>query len=206
MSLANRRSVTSLFSGKRHLYSHQVRLVLAEKGIEADIIDVDQQHIPEDILKINPYNTLPTLVDRDLVLYEPNIIMEYLDERFPYPPLLPVYPVMRAKIRLFIFCMQRDWMTLYHRIEEGDGTLAEEARSELTNSLVAVGALFTDAPFLLNDEFSLVDCYIAPLLWRLPSLNVSLPSSAKAITDYAERIFARQGFQQSLTDAERELR
>ena len=206
MSLANRRSVTSLFSAQTDLYSHQVRLVLAEKGIEADIIDIDQQDIPEDILKINPYNTLPTLVDRDLVLYESNIIMEYLDERFPHPPLLPVYPVMRAKNRLFIFCMQRDWMSLYHKIEKGDEKSAANARLELTDSLARTAPLFLNKPFLLHDEFSLVDCYIAPLLWRLPSLGVKLPSSAKAIIDYMDRIFARQGFQQSLTDAEQELR
>ena len=206
MSLANRRAVTSIFSGQTHLYSHQVRLVLAEKGIEAEIINVDPHHIPEDILEINPCNTLPTLVDRDLVLYESNIIMEYLDERFPHPPLLPVYPVMRAKSRLFIFRIQRDWLTLYHTIEEAEAADAEKARLALTESLTTIAPLLVEKSFLLHDEISLVDCYIAPLLWRLPSLDIRLPSSAKAVINYAEQIFLREGFQKSLTDAERELR
>ena len=120
--------------------------------------------------------------------------------------MLPVYPVMRAKSRLFIFRIKRDWLTLYHKIEEGNETIAANARLALTESLTAVAPLFMNKPFLLHDEISLVDCYIAPLLWRLRSLDISLPSAADAIIDYADRIFSREAFQQSLTEAERELR
>ena len=206
VSLANRRSVMTLFSGPIDLYSHQVRMVLSEKSITADIIDVDPAHKPEDLIDLNPYNSLPTLVDRDLVLYESDIVMEYIDERFPHPPLLPVYPVARAKSRLLIRRMKNDWLSLYNRILEKDEVAAEKARNELTESLTAVAPLFADKPFFMNDEISLVDCYITPLLWRLPSLDMSLPSSADPVMDYADRMFDREGFQKSLTDAERELR
>lgn len=206
MSLANRRSVMTLFSGRTDIYSHQVRLVLGEKGITADIIDVDPNHKPEDLIDLNPYNTLPTLVDRDLVLYESNIIMEYIDERFPHPPLLPVYPVARAKARLLIYRMQHDWFSFYDIIQSKDAASAERARKELAEGLTAVAPVFAEKPFFMSEEISLVDCYLAPLLWRLSSLEISLPESADPLLDYAERMFAREGFDTSLTEAERELR
>jgi RNA polymerase-associated protein len=206
VSLANRRSVMTLFSGRTDIYSHQVRLVLGEKGISADIIDVDPNHKPEDLIDLNPYNTLPTLVDRDLVLYESDIIMEYIDERFPHPPLLPVYPVARAKCRLLIYRMQHDWFSLYDIINSKDQASADRARKELKESLIAVAPAFADKPFFMSDEISLVDCYLAPLLWRLPKLGISLPEAADPICDYADRMFAREGFENSLSDAERELR
>lgn len=206
MSLANRRSVMTLFSGRTDVYSHQVRLVLGEKGITADIIEVDPNHKPEDLIDLNPYNTLPTLVDRDLVLYESNIVMEYIDERFPHPPLLPVYPVARAKSRLLIYRMQHDWFSLYDIIQSKDEASAERARKELAEGLTAVAPVFAEKPFFMSDEISLVDCYLAPLLWRLPSLDISLPESADPIMDYADRLFAREGFDISLSEAERELR
>lgn len=206
MSLANRRSVMTLFSGRVDIYSHQVRLVLGEKGISADIIDVDPNHKPEDLIDLNPYNTLPTLVDRDLVLYESDIVMEYIDERFPHPPLLPVYPVARAKSRLLIYRMKHDWFSLYDIITSKDEASADRARTELTESLLAVAPAFADKPFFMSDEISLVDCYIAPLLWRLPAIGISLPESGDAIYDYADRMFAREGFENSITDAEREMR
>jgi len=206
VALANRRSVMTLFSGPIDLYSHQVRMVLAEKSITADIIDVDPNHKPEDLVDLNPYNSLPTLVDRDLVLYKSDIVMEYVDERFPHPPLLPVYPVARAKSRLLIRRIKHDWLNLYDQSLASDESVAEKARQELSESLTAVASLFSDKPFFMHDEISLVDCYIAPLLWRLPSIDISLPASADAVMDYAERIFQREGFQKSLTDAELELR
>lgn len=206
MSLANRRSVMTLFSGRVDIYSHQVRLVLGEKGIAADIIDVDPNHKPEDLIDLNPYNTLPTLVDRDLVLYESDIVMEYIDERFPHPPLLPVYPVARAKCRLLIYRMKNDWFSLYDIIMSKDEASAERARAELMESLLAVAPAFADKQFFMNDEISLVDCYITPLLWRLPSIGIDLPEAGDAICDYADRMFAREGFQSSISDAEREMR
>jgi RNA polymerase-associated protein len=196
----------TLFSGRLDIYSHQVRVVLGEKSITADVIDVDPNHKPEDLIDLNPYNTLPTLVDRDLVLYESNIIMEYLDERFPHPPLLPVYPVARAKSRLLVYRMQHDWFSLYDLIVSKDQASAERAREELTESLIAVAPAFKDKDFFMSDEISLVDCYLLPLLWRLPELGISLPEAADPICDYADRLFAREGFQASLSEAERELR
>lgn len=206
MSLANRRSVMTLFSGRVDLYSHQARLVLGEKGITADIIDVDPNHKPEDLIDLNPYNTLPTLVDRDLVLYESDIVMEYIDERFPHPPLLPVYPVARAKCRLLMYRMKNDWLSLYDIIMSKDEASADRARAELAESLVAVAPAFANKPFFMSDEISLVDCYLTPLLWRLPSIGIDLPEAADAICDYADRMFAREGFQSSISDAEREMR
>ena len=206
VSLANRRSVMTLFSGQTDLYSHQVRMVLAEKGITVDVIEVDPAHKPEDLIDLNPYNSLPTLVDRDLVLYDSDIVMEYIDERYPHPPLLPVYPVARAKSRLLIRRIKHDWLKLYDQCSDTQQLNIEKAREVLIGSLVASAPLFAEKAFFMSEEMSLVDCYIAPLLWRLADLEISLPSSADAVIDYADRIYEREGFQQSLTDAERELR
>lgn len=206
VSLANRRSVMTLFSGRNDIYSHQVRMALCEKSITADIIDVNPDTKSEDLLELNPYNTLPTLVDRDLVLYQSEIVMEYIDERYPHPPLLPVYPVARAKSRLLIFRMKHDWFSLYDIIRSSDKASAEQARKELCDSLTAVAGIFESKPFFMSDEISLVDCYLAPLLWRLPDLEITLPEYADAIYEYADRLFAREEFQKSLTDIEKELR
>jgi RNA polymerase-associated protein len=199
-----RRSVMTLFSGANSSRSHRVRIVLAEKGVTADIIHVDSQNLPQDLIDVNPYGTVPTLIDRDLVLYEPNIIMEYLDERFPHPPLLPVYPVARAKCRLMMFRIDRDWYSLMDKILMNDKDV-NTARKDLRTHLLSLAPAFSDMPYFLNEEFSLVDCCIAPLLWRLPSLGIDLPSQAKAIKDYCKRIFKRDSFQASLTETEREL-
>jgi len=205
--LTNRRSVMTLFSGQSDPYSHQIRLVLAVKGISADVIEVDPLTKPEDLLDLNPYSSLPTLVERDLVLYQPDVIMEFLDERFPHPPLLPVYPVARANSRLIAHRIRQDWYTLYETITtEKNAKSTAAARKQLTESLTLAAPLFSRKPFFMNDEFSLLDCYVAPLLWRLPSLEISLPESADVIYDYADRIFNIPAFQSSLTDVERELR
>lgn len=201
-----KRSVMTLYSGATDIYSHQVRIVLAEKGVSVDVLSVDANHPCEDLVDLNPYNTLPTLVDRELVLYQPMVIMEYLDERFPHPPLLPVYPVARAKSRLMIYRIERDWYSLLKRILSDNAADADVARTELRDGLVSLVPLFDHSPFFLSDDFSLVDCCVAPLLWRLPSLDVHLPSQAKPIMKYAERMFERESFQASLTEAERELR
>lgn len=203
---AVRRSVMTLYSGDLDLYSHRVRIVLAEKDVTVDILSVDPQHPPEDLVHLNPYNTLPTLVDRDLVLYQSNIIMEYLDERFPHPPLLPVYPVARAKSRLMMYRIEQDWYSLVYRIESGNKKDADAARKELQESLIKLAPVFSDATYFLSEEFTLVDCCIAPLLWRLPKLGISLLPKAKQVATYAKRMFKRNSFQASLSEAERELR
>lgn len=204
MSLVNKKSVIILYSKANDMYSHRSRLVLAEKGVSVDVIDVARIERPEDIADLNPYGTAPTLVDKDLVLYESRIIMEYLDERFPHPPLLPVYPVARAQCRLTMYRVDRDWYTLAHQIQKGEN--ADAAREELKENLISIASVFEDMPYFLSEEFTLVDCCMAPLLWRLPTLGIELPDSAKALDAYAERIFERPAFQASLTDSEAELR
>ncbi|PIQ42754.1 MAG: stringent starvation protein A [Gammaproteobacteria bacterium CG11_big_fil_rev_8_21_14_0_20_46_22] len=202
----SKKSGMTLFSGSNTLDSHRVRMVLAEKGLQSDIIEVDRQESPEDLLEVNPYNTVPTLVDRNLVVYHARIIMEYLDERFPHPPLLPVYPVSRAQFRLMMHRIEKDWYSLVEVIQSGTPKAAEKARAELTESLIGMAPLFSQTPFLMSDEFSMIDCTVAPLLWRLPEYGIELPKTAKAIHAYCERIFERKGFRESLTDTEIELR
>lgn len=203
--LANRRSVMTLFSAPVCPFSHRTRMVLAEKGITVDIVQIDPVSKPEDLIDLNPYNTVPTLVDRDLVLYDSRLIMEYLDERFPHPPLMPVDPVSRARSRLALYRIERDWYGLVGDLEARNDKRAAKARKMLRDSIAASADVFGARPFFLSDEFSLVDCCIAPLLWRLPAYGVELPAQAKAVAQYAERIFERDSFQASLTDAEREL-
>ncbi|RCU49870.1 MULTISPECIES: stringent starvation protein SspA [Corallincola] len=202
---ANKRSVMTLFSGANDLYSHQVRIVLAEKGVSVEINQVDPSNLPEELIEYNPYNTVPTLVDRELVLYNARIIMEYLDERFPHPPLMPVYPVARGNSRLMMHRIENDWYVLVDNIISGNN--ADAARKELTESLIALAPVFAESPYFLSEEFSLVDCYIAPLLWRLPSLGIELTGrGSKEIKTYMQRVFERDSFQASLTESEREQR
>ena len=202
---ANKRSIMTLYSGADDLYSHQVRIVLAEKGVTVDVLQVDPNEIPEDLIELNPYNTVPTLVDRELVLYNSRIIMEYLDERFPHPPLMPVYPVSRGQTRLWMHRIEEDWYALVERIKKGDR--AEAARKELTESLTAIAPIFGEVPYFMSEEFGLADCYLGPLLWRLPVLGIELDSrTAKDIKAYMTRLFDRQSFKASLTETEREMR
>ncbi len=195
----------TLFSNPRSAQSHRVRMVLMEKNITVEILDSDPQALPEDVIDLNPYGTLPTLIDRDLVLYESRIIMEYLDERFPHPPLLPVDPVSRATTRLYLWRIDYDWYRLMGIIL-AEGKEAAKARKQLKERLVASAPVFANKTFFMSDEFTLVDCSIAPLLWRLPQLEIELPPQAKPISDYAERMFRREGFKHSLSEFERELR
>ncbi|WP_394130381.1 stringent starvation protein SspA [Shewanella maritima] len=202
---ANKRSIMTLFSGADDLYSHQVRIVLAEKGVTVDVLQVDPSEMPEDLLEVNPYNSVPTLVDRELVLYESRIIMEYLDERFPHPPLMPVYPVSRGQSRLMMHRIDTDWYVLVDRIRKGDRV--EEARKELTESLVALAPVFAEMPYFMSEEFGLADCYLGPLLWRLPELGINLDMrTSQDINAYMTRIFERESFKASLTEVEREMR
>lgn len=208
MSLVTKRSSMTLFSDARDHYSHRVRMVLAEKGVTVDIIDVDPNHKPEDLAEINPYNSLPTLLDRDLVLYEANVIMEYLDERFPHPPLLPVYPVQRALSRLWITRVEREWSSRLDVLMTGKGREATltKARKELRESIISISPIFAEKPFFMNEEFSLVDCCVTPILWRLKYVDISLPErSTKALQKYMKIMFEREAFRLSLTEAELEM-
>jgi RNA polymerase-associated protein len=197
----------TLFSNPTCFYSHRARLVMAEKSIHIDLVEVDGLNLPEDLMDLNPYHSVPTLVDRDLVLYDSRVIIEYLDERFPHPPLMPVDPVSRAQFRLALFRIEKDWYTQAQQIEDAaDKRQAARARKILTESIVASTEVFAMKKFFLSDEFSLVDCSIAPILWRLPVYGVDLGDDSEAIYNYMESVFGRPSFQESLTELEQEMR
>ena len=198
----------SCYSDPADHYCHRVRLVLAEKGVGVEILDVKPGQCPEKLGEVNPYASVPTLVDRDLALYEPGVILEYLEERYPHPPLLPVYPVARANTRLLVHRIQRDWCSLVDRILDARVPESQraQARKELRESLTGVSPVFAEMPYFMSDELSLVDCCLLPILWRLPRLGVDLPRAAKPLLDYMERNFAREAFQASLSAAERNMR
>jgi RNA polymerase-associated protein len=207
--VVSKRSSMTLFSDNTSHYSHRVRIVLAEKGVTVDLVESENGVAPPELGDLNPYNNMPTLVDRDLVLYESKVMMEYLDERFPHPPLLPVYPVARAESRLFMYRIERDWCALVDAIQNSrsDNVVSRSAK-ELRESLVAIAPIFAEKPFFMSDEFTLVDCCIAPILWRLPSLGVDIRPSkqSKPLLQYMEHLFAREAFQESLSVQEREMR
>ena len=201
--MANKRLAMTLYSSDSDPYCHLVRIVLAEKGINYESHDVDVEDTPEDLKDLNPYNEVPTLVDRDLVLYGHQVIMEYLDERFPHPPLMPVDPVSRARNRLMLKRIERDWYTLLEKITNGIDV--ENTRKELADSLLTVAPIFEQKKFFMSDDFTVMDCAIAPLLWRLQHYGVELPSSAGALITYAANVFNREAFKESLTEAEQEM-
>jgi stringent starvation protein A len=206
--VAKRSSMTFYSDGTSH-YSHRVRIVLAEKGVTVETIDVDPDSKPEDLSSLNPYNTLPTLVDRDLVLYEADIMMEYLDERFPHPPLFPVYPVARAESRLWIYRIKQDWCGKVDAIMANKGTAAQldKARKELRESITSIAPIFGEKPFFMSDEFTIVDCCVAPILWRLPVMGIELPKnkSTKPLLEYRERLFERDSIMASFSEQEKEM-
>ncbi len=205
--IANRRSVMTLFSRPACIHSHRTRLVLAEKNINIEIANVEGPDLPEDLMDLNPYHTVPTLVDRDLVLYDSRVIIEYLDERFPHPPLMPVDPVTRAQFRLALFRIETDWYQLAGEFEVGgENKLSAKSKKLLRESIMASVELFDAKHFFLSDEFSLVDCSIAPILWRLPVYGIELGSHAESIERYMKRVFERRSFQESLTELEQEMR
>lgn len=200
---ADRRSVMTFYSDPLDPACHAVRFVLAEKDINVEVVSVQGDHRPEELHDLNPYGAVLTLVDRDLVLYEEHIIMEYLDERFPHPPLMPVDPVSRASNRLFRYRIKRD---IYALVDALEREARDEHRRGLRDHLSAISPLFLHKPFFMSDEFSLVDCYLAPVLWRLPKYGVQLPGQARALQQYGDRVFQRASFRDSLTDLEREMR
>ncbi len=196
----------TLFSKADDPWSHRTRIVLAEKSVHVETIDVQEGNLPADLLDLNPYRSIPTLVDRELVLYDSRIIMEYLDERFPHPPLMPVDPVTRAQFRLALYRIERDWYSLAEQINDPDKKLAQKAKKTLRDSILASAEVFKAKPYFLSDEFSLVDATIAPILWRLPAWEIDLGTQAPAITKYAHLIFSRPAFRQSLSRVEQEMR
>lgn len=197
----------TLYSGAMDILSHRVRIVLAEKGVSYEVINVETRGKPEELLELNPYGSVPTLVDRELALYEPNIITEYLDERFPHPPLMPVYPVARAKARLIIYRFDKEWKPVIKKLESGKTPEAKAAAKELASYLVQLVPIFNASSYFMGDDFTLIDCCLAPVLWRLPAWGITFsPTEMKVINKYAERIFQRDSFQASLTEAEHELR
>src|SRR5690606_17745513 len=200
-------TVMTLFSKADDPWSHRTRIVLAEKGIPYETIDVSDGNLPEDLLDLNPYSTIPTLVDRDLVLYESRIIIEYLDERFPHPPLMPVDPVTRAQFRLALYRIEKDWYSLAEEIADGvERKPVGRAVKALEESILSGVEIFAAKKFFLSDEFSLVDCTIAPILWRLPLFGIKLPASARPILRYMDEVFSRPSFRASLTELEQEIR
>lgn len=200
-----RKPIMTLYSGLTCPASHRTRVVLFEKDVECQVVYVDPKKKPRELAELNPYNDLPTMVDRDLVLYDAHIINEYLDERLPHPPLMPVDPVTRARARLMVMRFERDWYNLLPYIEAEDKKHAPRARTVIRDGLTVISPVFKDQPHILGEEYSLVDCALAPLLWRLPMLGIELPRQARPLLDYAERIFARKAFQLSLSDPEREM-
>ncbi|MDA8362375.1 MAG: glutathione S-transferase N-terminal domain-containing protein [Gammaproteobacteria bacterium] len=205
-SLATRKHVMTLYSGTTDPYSHRTRIVLYEKDVECQVIEVDIKKKPRELADLNPYNCVPTMVDRDLVLYESLIINEYLDERLPHPPLMPVDPVSRGRARLLLMRFDRDWYSLLPELEGTDRKLVQRARNIVRDGLTVISPVFKEKQYVLGEEFSLVDCSLAPLLWRLPVWGIELPRQARPILDYAERVFERKSFKLSLTDAERDMR
>jgi len=204
--VADKRSVMTLFSSPTCFYSHRTRLVMAEKNINIEVVNVEGNDMPEDLLDLNPYQTVPTLVDRDLVLYDSRVIIEYLDERFPHPPLMPVDPVTRAQFRLALYRIEKDWYSMAEQIENStEKRQATRAKKILAESILGSVEVFSIKPFFLSDDFSLVDASIAPILWRLHSYGVELPASAKPIQQYMNTVFSRPSFQESLTELEHEM-
>lgn len=205
-SIANRRSVMVLYSDSTSPAGHCVRLVLGEKDINVEINYVEDGERPEALIEINPYNSVLTLIDRDLVLYDAQIIMEYLDERFPHPPLLPVDPVTRAGNRQLRFRVLKDLYSLIDDIESSDSAKSSNAQKNMKDNLTAIAPAFMQKPYFMSDEYTLVDCCMAPLLWRLSKYGVKLPASASPVEQYADRLFERDAFQSSISEAEKEMR
>lgn len=205
VSIANRRSVMLIFSEPECFYSHRARIVVAEKDITAEIINVDVNNQPQDLMDVNPHGVLPTLVDRDLVLYDSRIIMDYLDERFPHPPLLPVEPVVRAKCNLTLYRVEKDWYPLAEKIISFADD-ADQARKELAESIASIEPILEQMDYFMNEDFSLVDVSVAPILWRLEDMGVELPENLPHVEAYMKRLFERESFQNSLSEAEQNMR
>lgn len=195
-----------LYSGTTDPYSHRCRIVLFEKGMDFQVIDVDLANKPEDLAIINPHNEVPVLVERDLVLQQANIINEYIDERFPHPQLMPADPVMRARARLFLHNFEEQLFGHIADIESDNPKVADKARSIVRDNLTQIVPLFSKQEYILGDEFSMLDVAIAPLLWRLGHYGIVLPNQAAPLLKYAERIFSRPAYIEAMTPSEKAMR
>ena len=195
-----------LYSGTACPFSQRCRIVLFEKGMDFEIKDVDLHEKPDDIAAMNPYNRVPILVERDLTLYESNIINEYIDERFPHPQLMPADPVMRARARLFLHNFEHDLFSHIQDLEHGTPKMAEKARAIVRDNLTQIAPIFAKQKFMLGDDYSMLDVAIAPLLWRLDHYGIQLPKQATPLLKYAERLFARPAFIEALTPVEKAMR
>ncbi len=204
-NIITRKSVMTLFSSPTCAMSHCARFVLHEKGVAADVEYYDPADPPEDLLELNPTGISPTLIERDLVLYDSRIIMEYLDERFPHPPLHQMDPVSRANARMLIKRIDQDWYQLLDEILYSGEKKSARAKKMLRESILSAAPIFAARPFFMSDEFSLIDCAIAPLLWRLPSIGIDVAAPNEVITNYAQRIFRRPAFKRSLSEDEKEM-
>lgn len=196
----------TLYSGTTCLFSHRCRIVLYEKGMDFQIVDVDLYNMPEDLAVMNPYNRVPVLVERDLILYEANIINEYIDDRFPHPQLIPADPVMRARARLFLFRFELELFSQIDAIEQGSQKTADKARAVIRDNLTQIAPVFAKQRYMLGEEFSMLDVAIAPLLWRLDYYGIQLGKQAAPLMKYAERLFSRPAFIEALTAPERVMR
>ena len=196
----------TLYSGITDPFSHRCRIVLYEKGMDFEIIDVDLMNKPEDLAVMNPYNRTPVLVERDLVLYESNIINEYIDERFPHPQLMPADPVMRARARLFLFRFEQELFNHVQTLESGTQKAQEKGRLYIRENLIQIAPIFVKQKYMLGEEFSMLDVAIAPLLWRLDHYQIQLNKPSAPLMKFAERIFSRQGFIDALTPTEKMMR
>ena len=196
----------TLYSGTTCPFSQRCRNVLYEKGMDFQIVDVDLHNKPEDLAVMNPYNQVPVLVERDLILYESNIINEYIDDRFPHPQLMPADPVMRARARLFLFRFENEMFTHVETLEKGNQRSGDKARAAIRDNLAQIAPVFTKQKYMLGDEFSMLDVAIVPLLWRLDYYDIQLPKQAAPLMKYAERLFSRPAFIDSLTASEKVMR
>lgn len=196
----------TLYSGTTCPFSQRCRIVLYEKGMDFQIHDVDLFNKPEDLAVMNPYNRTPVLVERDLILYESNIINEYIDDRFPHPQLMPADPVMRARARLFLFRFENELFLHIEALEKGNQKTTDKARQMVRDSLTQIAPVFTKQKFMLGDEYSMLDVAIAPLLWRLDYYGIQLPKQAAPLLKYAERLFSRPAYIEALTPAEKVMR
>jgi RNA polymerase-associated protein len=191
-----------LYSGTTCPFSHRCRFVLYEKGMDFQVIDVDMFNKPEDLSVMNPYNRLPVLVERDLILYESNIINEYIDERFPHPQLMPADPVMRARARLMLYNMEAELFSQIDALDSGKDKLVDKARQQVTDRLIELSPVFTKTKHMLGDEFTMLDVAVAPLLWRLDHYGIKLGKPAAPLMIFAVRICSRPAFIEALTPSE----
>ena len=196
----------TLYSGTTDPYSHRCRIVLFEKGMDFQVIDVDLANKPEDLAIINPHNTVPVLVERDLVLEQANIINEYIDERFPHPQLMPADPVVRARARLFLHNFEEQLFDHIKDLESDNQKAADKARATIRDNLTQIVPLFSKQEYILGDDFSMLDVAIAPLLWRLGHYGIELPKQAAPLLKYAERIFSRPAYIEAMTPSEKAMR